>query len=281
MSTSSDSEHPDPDSSSSGEELIVYTAASSHSTPPERTLQLRDEENSVPWDTLTPIVDPNFLSLSHNPPHALALSSLELRARQSRVNVDSESLANPVEVTPELVVMTRTNPFFTATPLEIQAFMNLCELPSDWLFKAPLPGNSYNRPPHGYYTFFVDQVISGLRFPIRSDLLTPMDQHDFPINQLAPNGIRILIGYTILSRYHFNELNPEFFFYTYGLKKHHVGSYYLSARNRAEYLRELDAKISHWKTRFFFVKPPNGTFLLFGTWPKYCTEQMDPTHPSR
>ncbi|CAA0805770.1 Unknown protein, partial [Striga hermonthica] len=80
-----------------------------------------------------------------------------------------------VSVACTLAKLATLNLFSYASAARVESFRQFSGLPSDWELVTPGPDGNFACPPEGCYTFFVDQVIFGLRFPIQAELLEISD----------------------------------------------------------------------------------------------------------
>ncbi|KAG6517374.1 uncharacterized protein LOC122055787 isoform X1 [Zingiber officinale] len=132
------------------------------------------------------------------------------------------------------------------------------KIPHDHRIRIPRSDQRPHVPPDGFTTFFHEQLVGGLRFPVPSFFTEVSEYFRIPLQQLTPNSFKLLCAVVIIFRFHHLPLNPVTFHYFFYAKTIKVGVFYFTARLSSKFLKQ-DPK-SHkswksWKTRYFFVKP--------------------------
>ncbi|CAA0810159.1 Unknown protein, partial [Striga hermonthica] len=162
--------------------------------------------------------------------------------------------------------------FSYAPTAEIDGFREFSGLPSDWAVVAPKPEDDFRRPPKGCFTFFVDQIMSGLRFPIQPELQSLSNLFDIPINQFTPNSIRIMVAFIVVTRIVLGNFLPEFFIYCYGYR-FSKDAHCLGRRVGVTFLDDLSSNITEWKKKYFFIRPAPGQYPFSNEWITSKTKQ--------
>ena len=80
------------------------------------------------------------------------------------------------------------------------------EIPREYSILIPKPDDHPHRPPANCMTFFKDQLIGGLRFPIPPFLIEVSQYFDIPLQQFAPNAFHYLCGTYML--FHLLDIPP-------------------------------------------------------------------------
>lgn len=104
------------------------------------------------------------------------------------------------------------------------------------------PPDLYHRPhqpPPNTTTFFVGRFVRDLRLPIPSLYFNILSFFCIPVNQLAPNSIRIIVG-TIIIFQHLNiPLSPQLFHCLYQLKMVEPNVFYFKGRSVCQFLTDV------------------------------------------
>lgn len=91
-------------------------------------------------------------------------------------------------------------------------------------------------PPEGFATFFVEQVLNGLRFLLPSFFSEVSQYFQIPLSQLTPNSFRVLCGVSIVFNFYHIPLTPENFHFFFISKTKEVGVFYFAARPFTKFL---------------------------------------------
>ncbi|CAA0841295.1 Unknown protein, partial [Striga hermonthica] len=170
-----------------------------------------------------------------------------------------------VSVACTLAKLATLNPFSYASAGQVESFRQFSGLPSDWELITPGPDSDFACPPEGCHTFFIDQVIFGLRFPIQAELLEISDLYKIPINQFSPNALCIMIAFIVISRIVLHFFSAEFFHYCYSYRLQ-KGAHFLIRRPGVTFLDDLSSNIPEWKSKFVFIRPPVGVYPCTNNW---------------
>ncbi|CAA0841402.1 Unknown protein, partial [Striga hermonthica] len=162
--------------------------------------------------------------------------------------------------------------FSYAPAAEIDGFREFSGHHSDWAVVAPKPEDDFRRPPKGCFTFFVDQIMSGLRFPIQPELQSLSNLFDIPINQFTPNSIRIMVAFIVVTHIVLGNFLPEFFLYCYGYR-FSKDAHCLGRRVGVTFLDDLSSNITEWKKKYFFILPAPGQYPFSNEWITNKTKQ--------
>ncbi|KAK4394331.1 Taxoid 7-beta-hydroxylase [Sesamum angolense] len=106
----------------------------------------------------------------------------------------------------------------------------------EFVVSVPPPDNHLSSPPLGYMSFFASQIRASLRFPLPSFFCDISSEFQVPLNQLAPNSIRILVAFSVVFQY--NNLIPTFrvFSQYFQLKRAEPGVFHFAPRCGVSFL---------------------------------------------
>lgn len=123
---------------------------------------------------------------------------------------------------------------------------------------APGADGRVTSPPSGFIAFYLENLRSGLRFPIPEFLRNIFDYYRICPAQLAPNSVRILITFALLCRLIQATPRLSLFRPFFMLRPHPKadGWWYFTPRKGLSFITGLPSSIHDWKTQFFFVSPP-------------------------
>ena len=166
------------------------------------------------------------------------------------------------------------------------------EIPREYGIIIPTPDDRPHRPPVNCVTFFRDQLIGGLRFPIPPFLIEISRYFDIPLQQFAPNAFRYLCGTYMLFRLRDIPPTPQNFFMFSYPKLSAPGVFLFQSRTKMVLFGDMPSSLKAWKSRFFFLKFPGPIpwshawksflpplpdvreFHLLPTFPIYCEKLL-------
>lgn len=127
--------------------------------------------------------------------------------------------------------------------------------PSDYTFIFPLSEDRAHAPPPGYYTFYLDQLEGGLRFPLPLFFQQLSQFYQIHLGQFTPNAFRTLCNFVVLFKALGYEVDPLTFSHFYLPKRSEEGPFYFSARPNCQFFEGAPSSNKNWKHNFFFVQP--------------------------
>ncbi|KAL0344265.1 UNVERIFIED_CONTAM: hypothetical protein Sangu_1313900 [Sesamum angustifolium] len=117
------------------------------------------------------------------------------------------------------------------------------------------PSNSHpSSSPLEYMSFFASKLRAGLRFPLPSFLCDISREFQVPLNQLAPNSVRLLVAFFMVLQY--NNFIPNFrvFSHCFQLKRIEPGVFHFALGHGMSFL-PTPSPPKRWKGDFFFILP--------------------------
>ena len=148
------------------------------------------------------------------------------------------------------------------------------EIPREYGIIIPTPDDRPHRPPDNCVTFFKDQLIGGLRFPIPPFLIEISQYFDIPLQQFAPNAFRYLCGTYMLFRLRDIPPTPQNFFMFSYPKCSEPGVFLFHSRTKMVLFEDMSSSLKAWKS-FLPPLPDVKEFHLHPSFPIYCEKLLN------
>ncbi|XP_042441377.1 uncharacterized protein LOC122026716 [Zingiber officinale] len=129
-------------------------------------------------------------------------------------------------------------------------------LTTDYQLCAPRPTEHPSSPPKGFVTFFKDQLLGGLRFPLHPIFSSLSQYFRIPLSQFTPNVIRAICGMVILYRVYQIPLTAELFHHFYSLKRSEPDVFMVQSRVGCKFFSDMPSSNKESSTPLFLSAVP-------------------------
>ena len=128
-------------------------------------------------------------------------------------------------------------------------------IPGQFRLFAPGADGRVNSPPEGQMAFYVEDLRTGLRFPIPEFVRNVLDYYGLCPTQLAPNSVRLIVSFALLCRLLPTDPRISLFRAFFILRPHPKvrGWWYFNPRKGLSFITGLPSSIHGWKNQFFFA----------------------------